>query len=31
MLIVPMLHQDVVQGVIVVSAIGRDRFEPTTR
>jgi diguanylate cyclase (GGDEF)-like protein len=27
MLIVPMLHQDVVQGLIVVTALGRDRFD----
>ncbi len=27
MLIVPMLQQDVVQGVIVVTALGRDRFD----
>jgi diguanylate cyclase (GGDEF)-like protein len=27
MLIVPMLHQDTVRGVIVVSALGRDRFD----
>ena len=27
MLLVPMVHEDVVQGVIVVSAIGRDRYD----
>lgn len=27
MLIVPMVHEDVVRGIIVVSAVGRDRFD----
>ena len=31
MLIVPMVHQDTVRGVIVVTALGRDRFDTGRR